>query len=277
MDNKKRSTLSWSASLAVHATGAVMILVAGFHLATPKGDVTDKTEFVTVDVNTPTTTIQNPPPPTEQAPPPDAQQAEVAKPAEVAPPPPPPPAEEANNDSEAEVPKPFTPTEPDENAAAQAPPPDIADTDAAPEPGSSPTNSPTEAVAPAMSPTNSDTTTAATAPIATGSPTEGMTPSPPVTAAQGGAQGPLIDETKLMEAFGNHKPEYPWMARLRRQQGTVVLRAFVDKDGGVSQVTIEKSSGSQLIDDEAQKTYARWRYQPGLSGQVLKPFKFSLK
>jgi protein TonB len=108
-----------------------------------------------------------------------------------------------------------------------------------------------------------------------GSPPEGIGPDKNIP--QFGTPGTTIDETKLSEAFGNHKPSYPWMARLRRQQGTVVIRAYISKDGSVSQTAIEQSSGSSLIDKEALQSYSRWKYQPGPTGWVLKPFKFSLK
>jgi len=54
----------------------------------------------------------------------------------------------------------------------------------------------------------------------------------------------------LAEAYGNKKPSYPWMARLKRQEGTVVIRAYIDKSGAVTQVAIERSSGSSLIDQK---------------------------
>lgn len=88
MENKNRKALSWSASLAVHATGAILILVAGFHIATPEGTVTDKTEFEavspTADVAVPVAVAAEPAPPAE------APTEPAAAPAE----PPPPQAEE---------------------------------------------------------------------------------------------------------------------------------------------------------------------------------------
>lgn len=92
-----------------------------------------------------------------------------------------------------------------------------------------------------------------------------------------GTPGTMLDVTRLSEQPGNRKPSYPWMARLRRQQGTVVIKAYVKKDGTLDSVELYQSSGSALIDKEALGAYARWKYHPGSEGWVLKPFKFSLE
>jgi len=262
MDEKNRKTLSWSASLAVHAVGAILILVSAFHIATPTGAVTDKTDYLAVDVGggpeapppTQEHVVQEPIPPQEVP-----TQTSADKEAQI------PPAEsapekqevnEAENSDGGNSPKPFTPTE-IENSPSQE-----EANDAQQESNTTvEQNPPIVSETPAPSPSSGDST-------GEGQNTSGVS---------GQQTAPFIDETKLTELFGNRKPEYPWMARLKRQQGTVVLRAFVNQDGRVSQVTIEKSSGSNLIDQEAQRMYSTWRYQPGLSGQVLKPFKFSLK
>jgi len=269
MEDKKRNRFSWpawSASLAVHATGAILILVAGFHLATPEGSVTDKTEFEALDTHGPLAPqVQAPPAPSEPAAPPP----EEAPPVDEAPPQ---PVVDTQPDEES----PPAPTqEAQEVAKADSDPAQDPDSMvAAPVPvGPPPVASPEEAATPGTSQAAAET------------PAEIPPSTPAVEQGQGGdgsipdygTPGTTIDETKLMEAFGNHKPDYPWMARLRRQQGTVILRAFVKKDGNIDQVMVDKSSGFPLLDQEAQRSYTRWRYQPGLTGWVLKPFKFSLK
>lgn len=91
-----------------------------------------------------------------------------------------------------------------------------------------------------------------------------------------GAPGSIIDETKLTERAGNRKPQYPWSARLKRLQGTVIIKAFVKPDGTVDSISLYQSSGVAALDKEALDVYAKWRYTPGSKGWVLKPFKFSL-
>ncbi|MBK9293812.1 MAG: TonB family protein [Oligoflexia bacterium] len=91
-----------------------------------------------------------------------------------------------------------------------------------------------------------------------------------------GAPGSIIDETRLTERAGNRKPHYPWSARLKRQQGTAIIKAFVKPDGSVDSISLYKSSGVSALDKEALEAYAKWKYTPGAKGWVLKPFKFSL-
>jgi TonB family protein len=91
-----------------------------------------------------------------------------------------------------------------------------------------------------------------------------------------GTPGTMLDVRKLLERPGNRKPNYPWTARLRRQEGTVIIRAFIRPDGHVDMPVLEKSSGFQSLDEEAIRAYGGWRYEPGASGWVLKPFKFNL-
>lgn len=93
---------------------------------------------------------------------------------------------------------------------------------------------------------------------------------------QFGTPGTMLNETQLSVMPGNKAPSYPWTARLKKQEGTVVLRAFIRENGTVDQVSIHQSSGSAILDKEAAEKYFTWKYNPGKSGWVLKPFKFSL-
>lgn len=76
---------------------------------------------------------------------------------------------------------------------------------------------------------------------------------------------------------GNIEPEYPLEARLKRIEGTVALKAYLNKEGILESVNVEKSSGSKLLDDVGEKTFRTWRYVPGTVGWVLKEFSFRLK
>ncbi len=91
-----------------------------------------------------------------------------------------------------------------------------------------------------------------------------------------GTPGTTIQENQVTEKYGNRTPNYPWMSRLRRQQGTVVVRAYINKDGLVQSAAVQQSSGSPLLDKEALEKFTQYKYKPGKQGWLDKPFKFSL-
>ena len=78
-------------------------------------------------------------------------------------------------------------------------------------------------------------------------------------------------------------PPYPIAAIRLGQQGTVVLRIRVGTDGSPLSVSIEKSSGSRLLDQAARQQVLRhWRFVPAqVDGQIVEadglvPVAFSL-
>lgn len=78
-------------------------------------------------------------------------------------------------------------------------------------------------------------------------------------------------------------PPYPVAAIRLGQQGTVLLRIRVDSEGNPVAVSIEKSSGSRVLDQAARQQVLRhWRFVPALvDGQAvaadgLVPVDFSL-
>ena len=53
------------------------------------------------------------------------------------------------------------------------------------------------------------------------------------------------------------------LARRMGVQGTVVLRVHVDADGSVITTEVQRSSGSELLDDSAVRTVReQWRFVP---------------
>lgn len=99
-------------------------------------------------------------------------------------------------------------------------------------------------------------------------------PQPPPTAAApvGGAFRPEVPSPLPGE---NPAPDYPESARLRRVQGTVVLRLSVDAAGRVAACEVGSSSGSSLLDAAARRAATRWRFDRG-PGVVEQPFTFRL-
>jgi periplasmic protein TonB len=61
---------------------------------------------------------------------------------------------------------------------------------------------------------------------------------------------------------------YPRVALLRRQEGTVVVRLLVLKNGEVGDVALVKSSGYPLLDAAALVETGDWRYLPAVRNGV---------
>ena len=65
------------------------------------------------------------------------------------------------------------------------------------------------------------------------------------------------------------QPEYPPTARRLGQEGTVVLLIYVQADGKVSDVKIQKSSGFDKLDEAALREAKRsWRFIPAKDGNT---------
>jgi periplasmic protein TonB len=82
----------------------------------------------------------------------------------------------------------------------------------------------------------------------------------------------------------NPAPRYPESARVRNEQGTVVLRVLVGADGLVERVEVAHSSGFASLDRAAIETVrARWRFLPAkhdgidVESWVLVPIQFTLR
>jgi protein TonB len=71
---------------------------------------------------------------------------------------------------------------------------------------------------------------------------------------------------------------YPYEARKRRQEGSVLLLVEFNEDGLPVRVEVEQSSGIALLDSTARQHVNRtFRFKPGSSRTVLVPITFSLK
>lgn len=69
-------------------------------------------------------------------------------------------------------------------------------------------------------------------------------------------------ETGLRPLPGNPPPRYPPQARQRGIEGRVLLRLTVNAAGRVETVSVARSSGNELLDEEARRTVSRWRFHP---------------
>jgi protein TonB len=83
--------------------------------------------------------------------------------------------------------------------------------------------------------------------------------------------------------MSNPKPEYPREARRNGQEGMVMLLVEVLPNGDARKVSIEKSSGHELLDNAAVKAVRKWRFVPAKKGAnptpawVKIPVEFSLE
>jgi protein TonB len=104
-------------------------------------------------------------------------------------------------------------------------------------------------------------------------------PDPAAEAAVQQVTPPVFDAAYLK----NPEPPYPPAAVRAGQQGTVMLRVMVKRDGLPSRVEIEKSSGHRLLDTAAQDQVWSWRFVPARLGTdpieswVMVPVVFRLR
>ena len=83
--------------------------------------------------------------------------------------------------------------------------------------------------------------------------------------------------------LNNPAPEYPALSRRSGEEGRVLMKVLVSTDGAAETVQIEKSSGSERLDQAAMNAVKRWRFIPAqknkqpLSAYVLVPMKFCIE
>ncbi len=66
-------------------------------------------------------------------------------------------------------------------------------------------------------------------------------------------------------------PVYPALSKRLREEGTVLLRVNLDAQGIVLDLTIEKSSSFQRLDQAALEAVKQWRFIPAKRGQAALP------
>lgn len=77
-------------------------------------------------------------------------------------------------------------------------------------------------------------------------------------------------------------PRYPPQAARQHQTGKVILKVLVGVDGSPVEVTVEKTSGSRLLDQAAIDAVKTWKFNPGskggkpAQGYALVPIDFTL-
>lgn len=104
----------------------------------------------------------------------------------------------------------------------------------------------------------------------------------PEVALGGGPPGPESMRTTLPRYLSVSRPAYPVMARMRGQEGTVLLTVEVLADGRTGDIRIKQSSGYNMLDHSALNAARSWRFEPArtrnmpLAMAVDVPVRFSL-
>jgi len=86
--------------------------------------------------------------------------------------------------------------------------------------------------------------------------------------AGGGLPGDTRDYAATLLAWLEKHREYPRRARMRRQEGTVLLFFVIDRQGKVLEHRIEKSSGFSILDEEVLEMLERAQPLPGMPGHL---------
>lgn len=114
------------------------------------------------------------------------------------------------------------------------------------------------------------------------------TPPPPPPAAAASASeassAPTFVEANFKANYlVNPKPEYPAIAKSRGWQGKVMLRVNVSAEGTALHVSVETSSGHEMLDESAVEAVTKWKFIPAKRGDtavvstVIVPIIFTLR
>ena len=82
---------------------------------------------------------------------------------------------------------------------------------------------------------------------------------------------PLIPAQVDPNYLHRPNPVYPALSKRLREEGTVVLRVTLDAQGVVQDISIEKSSDAQRLDQAALEAVRQWRFIPAKRGQQAVP------
>ena len=86
--------------------------------------------------------------------------------------------------------------------------------------------------------------------------------------AAGGLPGASADYLSLLQAWLARHKEYPRRSRMRRQEGTALLRFVMDRDGRVLDFSIQRSSGHPDLDHEVEQMIRRAQPLPPIPADL---------
>jgi periplasmic protein TonB len=112
------------------------------------------------------------------------------------------------------------------------------------------------------------TSSAATGPTSVSMPSPSPSPSPSRVASAPSARGSSGITSVSHERPTNRRPAYPTSALRNRWEGTAWLVVEILENGRVGHVTLEQSSGYEILDGAAIDAVRDWTYEPALSDGV---------
>src|SRR5207245_371916 len=78
------------------------------------------------------------------------------------------------------------------------------------------------------------------------------------------AGGPIVRAARPRGGY-QVRPVYPESARRAGIQGTTLLRIYIERDGRVGDVSVQRSAGHQALDEAAADAVRRCRFEPALN------------
>jgi len=99
-------------------------------------------------------------------------------------------------------------------------------------------------------------------------------PAAEMNASQGHKRGPSTARPE--DVIKRVKPVYPLISRRKGEEGETVLRVKVDGAGNVESLSVECSSGYEMLDRSAMKAVKAWVFVPASPGELLVPVRFTL-
>lgn len=76
------------------------------------------------------------------------------------------------------------------------------------------------------------------------------------------AAGPVSVGNLASKMISATPPRYPMESRRKREEGVVVLRLVLSRDGKVASIAIHRSSGVAALDNAAMEAARKWRWSP---------------
>jgi protein TonB len=108
-------------------------------------------------------------------------------------------------------------------------------------------------------------------------------PEPVVTEPVPAESTPVSQPRFDADYLANPAPVYPTLSRRLREEGTTMLRVFVEPDGRPGTIELASSSGFSRLDAAAREAVRRWKFVPARRGDenvgawVLVPLIFNVR
>ncbi|WP_232756683.1 energy transducer TonB [Thauera phenolivorans] len=120
-------------------------------------------------------------------------------------------------------------------------------------------------VPPVAAPAKTDSPITSTLPLARSAPAAASAAGPAAEAGHGANDGKAGGSTPARydaDYLHNPAPAYPAASRRLNEQGTVLLRVRVGRDGRAREIEMLEGSGSPRLDRAASEAVRRWRFVP---------------